>query len=138
MNRKKALVEKIVAFFGPCYSKKLGIDLDSKEKDEIFKWFLASVLFGVRISENIVINTYRVFEKREILTSEKIVKTGWDGIIPVMGEGGYARYDNKTSTKLWKFHEICLKNTKETLAIFAPPQKTMKPLMKTSGPLEKE
>ena len=43
------------------FSVELGIDLLSGRSREIFRWFLASVLFGARISEGIVKKTFREF-----------------------------------------------------------------------------
>ena len=37
--------------WGGCYSRELGIDLESGRSGEIFKWFLASILFGARIGD---------------------------------------------------------------------------------------
>jgi hypothetical protein len=34
------------------------------------------------------------------LTPESIVKTGWQGLVDILDEGGYTRYDFKPSTKL--------------------------------------
>jgi hypothetical protein len=53
------------------YSKDLGIDLT--ESPGRFKWFLASILFGARISEKIASNTYRWFDRCGINTAEKII-----------------------------------------------------------------
>lgn len=88
--------------FGQKYSELLGIDLKSKSDEEIFKWFLASVLFGAPITETSVINTYRCFERHGVLTPNKILKTGWQGLVDILDEGGYTRYDFKTSDKLLK------------------------------------
>ena len=66
----------------------------------MFKWVLASLLFGARISETIAKNTYRAFEKHNVLTPQKILKTDWQRLIKLMGEGGYVRYDGKTSDEL--------------------------------------
>jgi len=41
------------------YSEELGINLKSRKSEKIFKWFLASILYGARISETIAKNTYR-------------------------------------------------------------------------------
>ncbi|MCK4416903.1 MAG: hypothetical protein KAV99_01895 [Candidatus Latescibacteria bacterium] len=60
----KALIEKL----GGIFSSSLDIDLEKGSAIEIFKWFLASILFGARISEKIVVSTYREFETRGILT----------------------------------------------------------------------
>ena len=85
------------------YSEELGIDLKKREKEEIFKWFLASLLFGARISENIAERTYKTFEKYHLLTPQKIIKAGWDFLVnPIMREGGYVRYDGKTSNEILK------------------------------------
>ncbi len=39
------------------YSEDLEIDLAKGSDAELFKWFLASILFGARISETIAKNT---------------------------------------------------------------------------------
>lgn len=92
------------------YSEELGIRLKNKSDEEIFKWFLASILFGARISETIAKNTYKTFEKYKLLTPEMILKAGWDFLVnPVMREGGYVRYDGKTSTQILKNCEMLLR-----------------------------
>ena len=90
------LVEK----FGQKYSDILGINLKTEDNGEIFKWFLASVLFGAPINETSVIRTYKCFERHEVLAPGKILETGWDGLVKILDEGGYTRYDFKTSDKL--------------------------------------
>ncbi|HLG29262.1 MAG TPA: hypothetical protein VI387_03550, partial [Candidatus Brocadiales bacterium] len=74
MNNIRTIIDK----FGALYSEQLGINLDSKKEEEIFKWFLASLLFGKRIGENIAARTYKEFEKAGILTPQAILKAGWD------------------------------------------------------------
>jgi len=61
---------------------------------------LAAVLFGAPITESSVIKTYRCFEKRGVLTPQKIVETGWQGLVEILDEGSYTRYDYKTADKL--------------------------------------
>ena len=90
----------LIRELGQKYSELLGINLMSKDDEEIFKWFLASVLFGAPLTETSVINTYRCFERHDVLTPEKILKTGWQGLVDMLDEGGYTRYDFKTSDKL--------------------------------------
>jgi hypothetical protein len=82
------------------FSAELGIDLSSGRSPEIFRWFLASVLFGARISESIVERTFHEFDIRAIVSPETILHTGWDGLVAVLDAGGYVRYDFKTATKL--------------------------------------
>jgi len=92
------------------YSEELGIDLKRNNDEEFFKWFLASILFGARISETIAKNTYRTFEKYNLLNPKKIVEAGWDFLVnPIMREGGYVRYDGKTSTQILRNCQTLLK-----------------------------
>jgi endonuclease III len=68
---------------------------------EYFKWFLASLLFGGRISQEIAKKTYHAFERYHLLTPEKILAVGWEFLVnPIMREGGYVRYDERKSTQL--------------------------------------
>jgi len=108
----KFLLEK----YGTLYSKELGINLNKKDKEEVFKWFLASLLFGARISETIAKRTYKTFEKYNLLTPQKILEAGWDFLVnPIMREGGYVRYDGKTSDKILKCCQKLLKEYKGNL-----------------------
>jgi len=90
------MVEK----FGQRYSALLGINLERGDDEEVFKWFLAAVLFSAPITETSVVKTYRAFEKHKVLTPEKILKTGWQGLVDILDEGSYTRYDYKTADKL--------------------------------------
>jgi hypothetical protein len=82
------------------YSEELKIDLRSRGDKEIFKWFLASLLFGGRITETIAKNTYRVFVGYRLLSPRSILKAGKFLVDPVMREGGYVRYDGRKSTQI--------------------------------------
>lgn len=86
--------------FGIRYSEVLGIDLESRREEEIFKWFLASILFGAPIKETAAIKTYKCLKKYNVLTAKRILETGWDGLVRILDEGSYTRYDFKTADKL--------------------------------------
>jgi len=96
----KNFIGLLVEKFGQPYSEILGIDLESGRDEEIFKWFFASVLFGAPISETSVIKTFKTFKAHNVLTPKRIMETGWDGLVGILDEGGYTRYDFKTSDKL--------------------------------------
>jgi hypothetical protein len=61
LNKKTLTV--LIEKYGLRYSQMLGIDLSKGREEEIFKWFLASLLFGAPITERSVIKTYEAFEK---------------------------------------------------------------------------
>jgi len=97
---RKTDIEKLIDTVGGRFSTELGIDLSNGESSEIFKWFLASKLMGARISTDIAMRTYRAFEKRGITTPNSIIETGWDGLVKILDDGGYVRYDFSTATRL--------------------------------------
>lgn len=99
-----------VAQQGGSYACELGIDLIDLKPSEIYKWFFAALLYGARISETIAKHTWQVFNKHAVMSPEKIVSTGWDGLVALLDEGGYARYDFKTATKLLSVNQTLLNN----------------------------
>ena len=89
------------------YSEELGIDLAKQSDSAYFRWFLASLLFGARISETTAKNTYRSFVRHGLTNPREILKAGWDFLVyPVMREGGYVRYDGRKSTQVLRDCEM--------------------------------
>jgi len=83
------------------YSEELGLDLSRGKDPTYFRWFLASILFGARISETTAKSTYRTFVRHGLTTPAKIVAAGWSYLVdPIMREGGYVRYDGRKSTQV--------------------------------------
>ncbi len=97
---QQGLRMELVKELGGAYSSALGINLASMESEEVFKWLLASVLFGARIGEHIAMKTYKEFEKASVLSPEATLQTSWQGLVDILDRGGYVRYDFKTATKL--------------------------------------
>jgi endonuclease III len=93
----------------PLYSEELGIDLAKRSDAEYFRWFLASLLFGARISETTAKNTYRSFMRHGLTNPHKILEAGRDFLVyPVMREGGYVRYDGRKSTQVLRDCEMLI------------------------------
>jgi hypothetical protein len=94
-TRPRALEQSLL------YSEELGIDLSQGSDTVYFRWFLASLLFGARISETIAKNTYRAFLRHDLTSPGRIVGAGWGFLVdPIMREGGYVRYDGRKSTQV--------------------------------------
>jgi hypothetical protein len=91
---------ELVKKFGGRFSRELGIELSMLKTGEVFKWLLASVLFGARILQAVAKRTFEEFEKAKVTSPRDIIKTGWDGVVEILDRGGYVRYDFKTATKL--------------------------------------
>jgi hypothetical protein len=114
---KKEELTALIENSGRRYSEILEIDLSKGKEEEIFKWFLASILFGAPITENSVIKTFRCFQKYNILTPNKILQTGWDGLVKILDEGSYTRYDFKTADKLLEVMQNLVERYDGSLAI---------------------
>lgn len=106
---------RLVEECGGRYSTELGIDLARSNPDEIYKWFLAALLFGARISGTIAARTYREFEQAAILAPQRVLDAGWDRLVEILDRGGYARYDFKTATKLLDVNRALLRQYKGDL-----------------------
>ena len=111
------------------YSKDLGIDLKSGKEKELFKWFLACLLFGKPIQQEVAKRTYFEFEKEALITPDKILKAGWGKLVKVLDRGHYIRFDFSTATKLL---DICkeLKNKYGTITNLIRQSKNRKDLEK--------
>ncbi len=92
------------------YSADLGIDVRSGKEEELFKWFLACLLFGKPIQQEVARRTYGEFVKEGLLTPESILRAGWDKLVEVLDRGHYVRYDFSTAAKLL---EVCKSLTEQ-------------------------
>lgn len=81
-------------------SRDLSIDLASKKESELFKWFLACLLFGKPIQQEVAKQTFFEFIKENLTTPEAILEAGWDHLVEILDRGHYTRYDFSTATKL--------------------------------------
>ena len=82
------------------YAKELGIDLSSKQEAEYFKWFLACLLFGKPIQQEVAKRTYFEFVNGGLTNPDAIIQAGWDKLVEVLDKGHYVRFDYSTATKL--------------------------------------
>jgi hypothetical protein len=94
-----SVIAEVLQQFSGRFAVELGIDLRSGPEARQ-RWFLAAILYGARISGQLAARTYQVFAALGIYTPEAILAQGWDHLVARLDEGGYARYDLKTATKL--------------------------------------
>lgn len=87
-------------------AQSLGIDMTSGEQ-ALFKWLLASFLFGKRIQQDIAADAYRVIvDKHGRDTPRKLCNCSWQEIVDMLGEGRYVRYDESTAERLLKLCSV--------------------------------
>ncbi len=81
-------------------AKKLGIDLSSRKEGELFKWFLACLLFGKPIQQEIAERAYARLVAAGLRSPDAVLGAGWDKLVALLDESHYVRYDFSTATKL--------------------------------------
>jgi len=86
------------------YARHLQIDLTSKREEELFKWFLACLLFGKPIQTEIAESAYQELVAARITSPDAVLRAGWDKLVALLDRAHYVRYDFSTATKLL---EIC-------------------------------
>ena len=94
-----------VTALGGRYSSRLGIDVDAGEA-EVEQWFLAATLFGTRISTGVAERTFGVLEGAGLSRGAQARHIRWDDLVALLDEGGYARYDFRTATRLHELAEV--------------------------------
>ncbi|MGD1079698.1 MAG: hypothetical protein ABR881_15350 [Candidatus Sulfotelmatobacter sp.] len=85
-------------------AKKLGINLSSRKEEELFKWFLACLLFGKPIQQEIAERAYARLLSAGLRNPDRVLDAGWDELVRLLDEAHYVRYDFSTATKLL---EVC-------------------------------
>ncbi len=65
------------------FSRDLGINLESGREEELFKWFLACLLFGKPIQQGVAKRAYFELEKEGILSPEEILRASWDKLVEI-------------------------------------------------------
>lgn len=79
----------------------LGFEIPPRDETALFKWFLASFLFGNRISQAIAARTWRVIvEVHGHDTPRGLAACSHAQLVRMLGEGGYRRYDESTASRL--------------------------------------
>jgi len=81
-------------------AKKLGIDLSSRKEGVLFKWFLACLLFGKPIQQEIAERAYARLVSAGLRNPDEVLDAGWDELVRLLDEAHYVRYDFSTATKL--------------------------------------
>lgn len=92
------------------YSNELGINLDSGDEIECFKWFLACLLFGKPIQQDIAKRAFLELEQANITSPNALLETGWDQLVGILDRAHYVRYDYSTATKLLDISEDVNRN----------------------------
>lgn len=84
------------------YSEELGIRIDRICDRELFKWFVASLLFGARVTPVIAKQGYFALARNKLLTPRGICGAGEKEIYERLRQAGYVRSAKAKSSQLVK------------------------------------
>jgi len=94
------LVKALLKHYGRTFAEDLGIDAESNEPSPLFCLLVAAMLFSTRISHTVALRSARILFERGWTTPEKLAASTWEQRVRALDEGGYVRYDERTSTML--------------------------------------
>jgi hypothetical protein len=86
------------------YARRLRINLSSRNEEELFKWFLACLLFGKPIQTEIADQAFQELVAARLTNPGAVIRAGWDKLVRLLDRAHYVRYDFSTATKLL---EVC-------------------------------
>ncbi|EEH47019.1 uncharacterized protein PADG_03117 [Paracoccidioides brasiliensis Pb18] len=72
----------------------------SEASSEYFKWFLACLLFGKPVQQEVAKRAYFELIHDNITSPEAVLDAGWDKLVEMLDRGHYVRHDFSTATKL--------------------------------------
>jgi len=94
------IVRVLLKLYGRTFAEDLGIDAATNEPSPLFCLLISALLFSTRISHNIASKSARILFERGWTTPERLAAATWEQRVQVLDEGGYVRYDERTSTAL--------------------------------------
>jgi hypothetical protein len=99
----ESICDKLLRELGGTYPSYFGINLSSMLSEEVFKWFLASILLGERIDGDIAArNTYSEFERAGVLSIKAVIETGQAGLVDILNQRGYVKHNREIAIRLHK------------------------------------
>lgn len=79
----------------------LGIDLAQGGETARFHWLVASFLMGKRIRATVAMKTFEGLRAAGVLADARTLReTEHRRLVTLLGQGGYARYDESTARRL--------------------------------------
>jgi endonuclease III len=78
-----------------------GLGIDVSQAHGLYKWLLASFLIGKRIRASVAVEAYRTLvDGHGLATPGKLAACSHRELVRLLGQAGYARYDESTARRL--------------------------------------
>jgi len=97
---QREVVRILLKLHGRTFAEDLGIHAVENEPSPLFCLLISALLFSTRISHNIALKSARILFEHGWTTPERMAASTWEQRVQALDEGGYVRYDERTSTML--------------------------------------
>jgi hypothetical protein len=77
-----------------------GIQLSLKKEEDLFKWFLACLLYGKPTQQQVAERAFLTLASARLSSPDAILLAGWDELVRRLDEAHYVRFDFSTATNL--------------------------------------
>lgn len=78
----------------------IGVTVSEGSPQQLFRWFLASFLFGRPIQQSVAAKTYKALITHGLTSAKKFDGVDREPLRVMLDEGGYARLDYQTADRL--------------------------------------
>lgn len=99
-SEQERVVQTLLKLYGRTFAGDLGIRATENQPSPLFQLLISALLFSTRINHNIALKSARILFERGWTTPERMVASTWEQRVQALDEGGYVRYDERTSTML--------------------------------------
>lgn len=96
----REIARRLLKLYGRTFAEDLGIRATENEPSPLFCLLISALLFSTRISHNIALKSARILFEHGWMTPESMAASSWEQRVQALDEGGYVRYDERTSTML--------------------------------------
>lgn len=100
-----ALVRTLLERHGRTYAEEAGITLRDTPSP-LYRLLVLSHLLSARISADIAVASARALSDAGMRDARRMADATWQQRVDALGEGGYRRYDERTSTQLGEAAEL--------------------------------
>jgi hypothetical protein len=94
------IARTLLRLYGRTFAEDLGIRAPENQPSPLFCLLISALLFSTRISHNIALKSARIVFEHGWTTPESMAASTWEQRVQALDEGGYVRYDERTSTML--------------------------------------
>jgi hypothetical protein len=110
MSRRnpRSVAAALLKLYGRTFAEDLGIDAKHNEPSPLFCLLISALLFSTRISHKIALESAGILFERGWTTPERMAAATWEQRVRALDEGGYVRYDERTSTMLGETSQMLI------------------------------